>query len=133
MCIVVIFPASKCRCSDARGASFVDPRLGLELSIQWSVGSLRESITALKVCLPVAKLKKFGRQALRVGSIGACGIPRVKRAMHFCEWIGAWIPETTIRVGGVRSVVSATMSFHFVSWVGICSTSFVKGHATPMS
>ena len=101
------------------------PGLGLELSIQRSAGSPRESITALTVCLPcsgvsmmmvgpVVKLKKFGRQALRVGSMGACGIPRVKRAMHFCEWIGAWIPETTIRVGGVRSVVSATMSFHFV-------------------
>ena len=100
MCIVVIFPASKCRCSDARGASVVDPRLGLELSMQWSAGSPRESITALTVCLPcsgvsmtmvgpVAKLKKFGRQALSVGSIGACGIPRVKRAMHFCVWIGA--------------------------------------------
>ena len=125
MCIVVIFPVSKCRCSDARGASFVDPRLGLELSMQWSAGSPRESITALTMCLPcsgvstmmvgpIVKLKKFGRQALRIGSIGACGIPRVKRAMHFCEWIGAWIPETTIRVGGVRSVVSATMSFHFV-------------------
>ena len=100
MCIVVSLPASKCRCSDARGASFVDPRLGRELSIHWSAGSPKESITALTVCLPcsgvsmmmvgpVAKLKKLGRQALRVGSIGACGSPRVKRAMHFCVWIGA--------------------------------------------
>ena len=100
MCIVVIFPASKCKCSDARGASLVDPKLGLGLSIHWRAGSPRASITALAVCLqcsgvsmkmvgPFAKLKKFGRQALRVGSIGACGIPRVKRAMHFCVWIGA--------------------------------------------
>ena len=51
MCMVVIFPASKCRCSDARGASFVDPRLGRGLSMHWSAGSPRESITALTVCL----------------------------------------------------------------------------------
>ena len=82
MCIVVIFPASKCRCSDVRGDSLVDPKLGLELSMHWSAGRPKVSITALTVCLqcsgvsmvivgPVAKLKKFGRQALRLGSVGA--------------------------------------------------------------
>ena len=82
MCIVVIFTASKCRCSDVRGDSLVEPKLGLELSMHWSAGSPRESITALTVCLPcsgvymmmvgpVVKLKKFGRQALRLGIVGA--------------------------------------------------------------
>ena len=33
MCIGVIFPGSKCNCSDVRGASFVEPKLGLGLSI----------------------------------------------------------------------------------------------------
>ena len=82
MCIVVIFPASKCRYSDVRGDSLVDPKLGLELSMHWNAGSPKVTITALTECLqcfgvsmvivgPVAKLKKFGRQALRLGSVGA--------------------------------------------------------------
>ena len=46
MCIVVIFPASKCRCSDVLGDSRVDPKLGLELSMHWSAGSPKVSINA---------------------------------------------------------------------------------------
>ena len=94
ICMVVIFPISKCRCSAVRGKSFVDPRLGLELSTDCRAGSPKVSITALTECLwcsgvsmvmvgPVAKLKKFGRQALRLGNVGACCSPRVNRAMHF--------------------------------------------------
>ena len=82
MCIFEIFPVSKWRCSELRGESFVDPKLGLGLSIVWSAGSPSFSITALTVCLqcsgtsmvmvgPVAKLKKFGRQALRLGVVRA--------------------------------------------------------------
>ena len=80
MCIGVIFPDSKCSCSADRGDSFVDPRLGLGLSMVWSAGSPKESITVLTVCLhcvgvsmvivgPVAKLKKFGRHAVSLGRV----------------------------------------------------------------
>ena len=46
--------------------------------------------------------------------------------MHFCVWIGACIPETTMRVGGVRSVISATTSFHFVCSSGWSQTSVMS-------
>ena len=94
ICIVVIFLVSKCSCSAVRGESFVDPRLGLGLSMLWSAGSPKESTTALTLCLhcagvsmvmvgSVVKLKKLGRHAVRLGRVVAWGGPKVNRAMHF--------------------------------------------------
>ena len=51
MCIGEIFPVSKCRCSAVRGDSFVEPKLGLGLSMHWSAGNAKDSMTALTVCL----------------------------------------------------------------------------------
>ena len=51
MCVGEIFPDSKCSCSAVRDESFVEPRLGLGLSMQWSAGSPKDSMTALIVCL----------------------------------------------------------------------------------
>ena len=75
---------------------------------------------------PVAKVKKFGRQAMMRGMVSVRGCPSVNRHMHFWVCIGACVPETTMRVGGVNSVVSATMSFHFVCSSGWSHTSVMS-------
>ena len=119
------------------GASLVVPKLGLGLSTAWSPGSPRVTTMAWTACLqcvgtsivivgPVAKVKKLGRQAMMRGIESACGCPKVNRHMHFCVCIGACVPETTMRVGGVSSVVSAIISFHFGCSSGWSHTSVMS-------
>ena len=63
---------------------------------------------------PLVKLKNCGRHVLSRMGAHALGRPRVNKLMHLCVCIGACIPETTMRVGGISSVTSTTTSRHFV-------------------
>ena len=119
------------------------PRLGRGLSIVWTAGSLKESsvlLVAKRCCVgtsmqmigPVSNLKKFNRQLLSRGSAIVFACPRVNKPMHFCVWIGACMPDTTILVGGESKVTSVTTSCHFVcksGWSHISVTSLVLMHA----
>ena len=75
---------------------------------------------------PLVKLKKFGCQLVSRGHACAFGRPRVNRLMHLCACIGACSPDTTMRVGGVSSVMSTTTSFHFVCRSGWSQTSVMS-------
>ena len=117
--------------------SFVDPRLGRGRSIVWSAGSSMVEISPLTagpncdgmstlMIGPLLKLKKFRRQVVSRGSACAFGCPRVIRLMHLWACIGACIPETTMRVGGVSSETSTTTSRHFACRSGWSQTSVMS-------
>ena len=81
---------------------------------------------------PVSNLKKFSRQVLSRGCAIVFVCPRVNRPMHFIVWIGACVPETTMRVGGVSRVTSVTTSCHFAcssGWSHMSVMSEVLSHA----
>ena len=75
---------------------------------------------------PLAKLKKFSRHVMSRGSAYADGWPKVNRLMHLCACIGACIPETTMRVGGVSNETSTTTSRHFACRSGWSHTSVMS-------
>ena len=121
----------------------VEPKLGRGLSIVWTAGNPKESsvfLVAKRCCVgtsmlmigPVSNLKKFNRQLLSRGCAIVLVCPRVNKPMHFCVWIGACMPDTTIRVGGESRVTSVTTSCHFVcnsGWSQMSVMSLVLMHA----
>ena len=110
----------------ALGDSLVDPKLALGWSIASTAGrsiavmmflaaSWQIHGTSTLMTGPVVELKNLGFQAVILGVTCDLGVPSVNNARHLWAWIGATVPETTMRDGGVSKLASIKTSRH-LSW-----------------